>query len=468
MTMKKIHFFVAAVVGLLSGTLFAQTAQVTGTVSDPTGSVVIQAKVVVTNLDTGVGRESLTNDRGNYVVTALLPGRYEVSAEARGFTPVKRGPVSLAIDQVARVDFTMEVGGLMESVSVRESGILLEAASSTIGTVVENRQVTEIPLNGRNPIALVALTPGVRIQGGFGGKGQWSNFSVNGGLANANTVLVEGLALDYAQMNSPAYVPPVDATQEFRVQTNNFAAEYGRSAGAVVNFSIKSGTNQLHGTAYEFLRNRSLDANNFFQNRAGNARAALTYNQFGASAGGPIRKDRTFFFGNYEGYRRRAGSPTITTVPTALERAGDFSRTFNSAGRMVIIADPLTTHQDGGSYTRDIFPGNVVPASRFSRIASNYIPVWPQPNAAGAPFTNLNNFSTFGGGGNNEDQYVAIWYHNSPAIADLQNTGELDIVFTAPEENGTYALRSGFKGLPGRAPWPMDRGDLARTNSAPW
>ena len=238
-------------------------------------------------------------------------------------------------------------------------------------------------MSGRNPIALVALTPGVRIQGGFGGKGQWSNFSVNGGLANANTVLVEGLALDYAQMNAPAYVPPVDATQEFRIQTNNFAAEYGRSAGAVVNFSIKSGTNQIHGTVYEFFRNKSLDANNFFQNRAGNPRAALSYNQFGASIGGPIRKDRTFFFGNYEGYLRRAGSPTITTVPTALQRTGDFSQTFNAAGRMVAIADPLTTRLESGVYTRTVFPGNVVPPSRFSKIASNYVPIWPMPNATG-------------------------------------------------------------------------------------
>src|SRR5262249_26373026 len=412
MPMKKILSRFAAVGSLLSGILYAQTAQVTGTVTDATGSVVIEAKVVVTNMDTGVGRKSVTNERGNYIVTALLPGRYQVGAEAPGFKQIKRGPVSLAIDQVARVDFTMEVGGVVESINVQESGVLLDAATSTIGTVVENRQVTELPLSGRNPIALVALTPGVRIQGGFGGKGQWSNFSVNGGLANANTVLVEGLALDYAQMNSPAYVPPVDATQEFRIQTNNFAAEYGRSAGAVINFSIKSGANQLHGAAYEFLRNKSLDANNFFQNRAGNKRAALTYNQFGASAGGPIKKERTFFFGNYEGYRRRAGSPTITTVPTASERTGDLSRTFNSAGRMVTIADPLTTRPDGTSYTRDIFPGNIVPASRMSRIALNYVPVWPAPNAPGAPFTNLNNFSTFGGGGNNERLYVSKLDHN--------------------------------------------------------
>ncbi|HUQ94439.1 MAG TPA: carboxypeptidase-like regulatory domain-containing protein [Bryobacteraceae bacterium] len=408
-----LRLFLAAVAcSLFSTVAFAQTAQVTGTVTDSTGAVIAHAKVLVTNVETRVARESLTNERGNYLVTSLLPGRYEVMAESPGFRAVKLGPVTLAIDQVARVDFALEVGGVVESVNVQASGVLLDAATSTIGTVIENRQVTELPLSGRNPIALVALTPGVRIQGGFGGKGQWSNFSVNGGLANANTVLVEGLALDYAQMNSPAYVPPVDATQEFRIQTNNFAAEYGRSAGAVVNFSIRSGTNRLHGTVYEFFRNKSLDANSFFQNRAGNKRAALTYNQFGASIGGPIRKDKTFYFGNYEGYVRRAGSPTITTVPTALQRSGDFSQTFNAAGRMVAVADPLSTRQEAGIYVRDLFSGNRIPQSRFSRIASNYLPVWPQANAPGAPFTNLNNFSTFGGGGNNEHQYVTKLDHN--------------------------------------------------------
>jgi hypothetical protein len=403
----------AILLSLLAGSAFAQTAQVTGTVIDSSGALVPQAKVSTANLDTGVVRESLTNASGNYIVTALLPGRYEVAAEAPGFKQLRRGPITLAVDQVARLDFTLEVGAVREAVSVEASGVLLDAATSTIGTVVENRQITELPLSGRNPIALVALTPGVRLQGGFGGKGQWSNFSVNGGLANANTVLVEGLALDYAQMNSPAYVPPVDATQEFRIQTNTFSAEYGRSAGAVVNFSIKSGTNQLHGSVYEFLRNKSLDANNFFQNRAGNKRAALTYNQFGAAAGGPVKKDKTFFFGNYEGYRRRAGSPSITTVPTTLERSGDFSQTFNSAGRMIAIADPLTTRRlPDGTYTRDLFAGNAVPAARFSKVATNYVPIWPMANAQGQPFTNLNNLSTFGGGGNNEHQVVGKGDHN--------------------------------------------------------
>jgi hypothetical protein len=408
------HIRLLALLVLLAVSAFSQTAQLTGTVTDPTGSVVVGAKVVATNIDTGVARDTVTNERGNYLVTSLLPGRYRVITGAAGFKQIKREPVTLAIDQVARIDFTLEVGATQESISVDATGVILDAATSTIGNVVENRQISELPLNGRNPLDLLGLSTGIRIQGGFGGKnGSWGNFSSNGGLANANAVLVEGLALDLAQMNSPSFVPPVDATEEFRVQTNNFSAEFGRSAGAIVNFSIKSGTNQLHGSAYEFLRNKVLNANNFFQNRAGNKRPAFIQNQFGGSAGGPIRKDKTFFFFNWEEYRNRQGSPSITTVPTALQRAGDFSQTFNASGRLVAIADPATTRQlADGSYTRDIFPGNIVPAARFSKVASNVTPIWPQANAQGNPITNVNNFSTFGGSATNEHQFVTKLDHN--------------------------------------------------------
>jgi hypothetical protein len=403
-----------ALLGVCALNAFSQTAQLTGTITDPTGSVVPGAKVVATNIDTGVARATVANDRGNYLVTTLLPGKYRVITEASGFKQVNRGPITLAIDQVARIDFILEVGETRESISVEATGVILDAATSTIGNVVENRQIAELPLNGRNPIDLLGLSTGIRIQGGFGGKnGSWGNFSSNGGLANANTVLVEGLALDLAQMNGPAFVPPVDATQEFRVQTNNFSAEFGRSAGAVVTFSVKSGTNQLHGSAYEFLRNKVLNANNFFQNRAGNARPTFIQNQFGGSAGGPIKKDKTFFFANWEEYRNRQVSPSITSVPTVPQRVGDFSQTRNSAGNAVLIADPTTTRRlEDGSYTRDLFAGNLIPASRISKVAANVTPIWPQANAQGNPLTNVNNFSTSAGSAVNEHQFVTKLDHN--------------------------------------------------------
>jgi len=412
---SKITLLVLAVVFAIGA--YGQTAQLTGTVSDSSGSVVPAAKVVATNIETGVARDSTANEAGNYLITALLPGRYRIVAEAAGFKQMKREPVILAVDQVGKVDFAMEVGETRESITVEAPAVLLDAATSTIGNVVESRQVMELPLNGRDPLDLLGLAPGIRIQGGFGGKnGSWGNFSSNGGLANANVVMVEGLALDLAQMNAPSFVPPVDATEEFRVQTNKFSAEYGRTAGAVVNFSIKSGTNDFHGSAYEFLRNKDLNANNFFFNRANTPRAPLIQNQFGASTGGPIKKDKTFFFVNWEEFRIRQISPSVTTVPTALERTGNFSQTFNSAGNMIAIADPLASHQmPDGSYMREVFPNNIIPTSRISKVAGNVAQIFPLPNSAGNPFTHVTNYATIGGGGTNEHQIVTKFDHNYSA-----------------------------------------------------
>lgn len=400
--------------GIFAVSAWSQTAQVTGTVTDASGAAVPNTQIIATNTETGVSRSSVTNDAGNYLITTLFPGPYQVTASSAGFKQMRREALTLAVEQVARLDFRMEVGETKESITVESTAVILDSANSTIGTVVDNRKVTELPLNGRNPLDLVGLSAGIRVQGGFGGKnGSLNNFSSNGGLANANSVMVEGLALDLAQMNAPSFVPPVDATQEFRVQTNTFSAEFGRTSGAVVSMSIKSGTNEFHGSAYEFLRNTVLNANDFFQNRADKARPVFIQNQYGASVGGPIRKDKTFFFANWEEYRNRNGSPSITTVPTLLERRGDFSQTRNSAGTVTLIADPLTTHQlADGSYVRDVFPGNVIPSSRFSKVAANVASIYPLPNSQGNAFTNVNNYSTVGGGGTDEHQIVSKLDHN--------------------------------------------------------
>lgn len=399
---------------LFATSAYSQTAQVTGTITDSTGATVPHAQVVATNTETGVARASVTNEAGNYLITALFPGPYRVTAAAPGFKQMKREGMQLAVEQVARIDFSMEVGETRDSVTVEANAVILEAESSTVGTLIDNRKITELPLNGRNPLDLVGLSAGIRVQGGFGGKnGSLNNFSSNGGLANANSVMVEGLALDLAQMNSPSFVPPVDATQEFRVQTNTFSAEFGRTSGAVVSMSIKSGTNQFHGRGYEFLRNTDLNANNFFQNRAGNPRPTLVQNQYGVSVGGPIKRDKTFFFGNWEDYHNRNGSPSITTVPTLLERQGDFSQTRNAAGNVIQIADPTdVTQQPDGSYVRKVFSGNVIPASRFSKVAANVMSIFPLPNSKGNPVTNVGNYSTVGGGGTDEHQIVGKADHN--------------------------------------------------------
>ncbi len=393
--------------------VFSQTAQVTGTVVDSTGSFMAGARVVATNLDTSVAREAVTNASGNYLITALLPGRYRVTSEAMGFKQTRRESVSLAVDQIGRIDFAMEVGDTRQSVTVESSAVLLDTATGTIGSVVENKQIAELPLSGRNPLDLLGLSPGIRIQGNFTGKnGDWGNFSSNGGLANSNVVMVEGLALDLARMNGPSYVPPVDATQEFRVQTNNFSAEYGRTGGAVVNFSIKSGTNMLHGSLYEFLRNNALDGNNFFNNRAGVTLPAFRQNQFGASIGGPIKKDKTFYFANWEDYRQRSSSRSITSVPASLERSGKFSQTRNRNGGVIAIGDALSSRQVNGVWTRDVFPGNIIPTNRINRVGAAVTQVFPLSNIQGDPLTAVNNYATVGGSGTNEHQVVAKVDHN--------------------------------------------------------
>ena len=408
-------------VSLFATIAFSQTAQLTGTVSDQSAAVAPGAKVTAVNVDTRVARSSVANQSGNYLITALLPGSYRVTAEAPGFKQAVRELVRLEVDQVARLDFTLEVGEARETVSIEATAVLLDSATSTIGTTVESRQVSELPLNGRNPIDLLALSTGIRIQAGFGGRsvqsgtpgGTYQGFSFNGGIAGSNATLVEGLALDMAQMNAPSFVPPADATQEFRAQTSKFSAEYGRTTGAVVSISIKSGTNEFHGSLYEYFRNRSLNANNFFQNRAGNPRAPFNQNEFGGTIGGPIKRDRTFFFVNFDEYRQVAGAPSITTVPTALQRAGDYSQTFTAAGALVAVADPLTTaQQPNGTYTRQVFPGNIIPPNRISTVASNVVKAFPLPTLPGQAFTNVNNYSTRAASRVNEHQIISKIDHN--------------------------------------------------------
>lgn len=411
-----------AFLAVFSLTASAQTAQLTGTVSDNSGAFVPGAKVTATNIATGVARSSVTNSSGNYLITALLPGSYQVTTEAPGFKQINQGPITFAVDQVARIDFSLQVGEAKESVSVSATAVLLDSDTSTVGTVIENREVADLPLSGRDPVNLLGLSPGIRLQSGFGGvltaggtsqSGAWSGFSFNGGIAGANPILVEGLSLDILQMNLPSYVPPVDATQEFRAQTDTFSAEYGRSTGAVVNFSIKSGTNQFHGSAYEYLRNTDLNANTFFANRSGTARPKYIQNQFGGSVGGPIKKDKTFFFANFEEYEVRQASAALDSVLSSLQRTGNFSQTFNAAGNLVSIADPGTsTLQANGSYTRQVFPGNIIPLTQLSKVATNVAQLFPLPNISGTPFTNTNNYAALSTSRNNQQNGVGKFDHN--------------------------------------------------------
>jgi hypothetical protein len=400
------------------------TGGITGIVTDPGGSVVPGAQVRLTNLDTNETRQASSNDVGECTFTALPPGRYRIVLEHPGFKRFVEEPIEVRVQQFVALNAKLEVGQESQSIEVTGQAALLDAVTSSLSQVVENSQVNELPLNGRNTLALVALTPGIRAQGQFlqntatRSFAGWGNFSSNGGVSDANEVLVDGAAVTMFLVNAPSLIPPVDATQEFRVQTNNYAAEFGRSSGAVVNISIKSGTNGLHGSMYEFLRNDKLDANDFFLNRAGQERPKLNFNQYGFAVGGPVElprvyngKDKTFFFANFEGFRQRQAQALTTTVPTAAQLQGDFSKTFNSAGQPVVIANPFSL---ASGTTRNPFPGNMIPSSTFDPVTNamrQNQKIWALPNTPGDPLTGVNNFSTSAVQPNNEDQIVTRMDH---------------------------------------------------------
>src|SRR5262245_54447621 len=294
-----------------SAAAYAQAATITGRVTDPSGAVVPQATVTAKSADTGVSSVTETTSEGYYTLSTLQPGRYELTVAKQGFVPVRQTGLELTVQQVARLDISLKLGAVAETIEVAAQTPLLESESSTVGQVIGNRQVTELPLLGRNTYALAMLVPGVRPSAGVNNlvidQISTVSYSINGQRATSNEFLLDGAPNSAASQNQPIINANPDMVQEFKVETNNFAAEYGRAAGGVFNVVTRSGTNDLHFSAYEFFRNDKLNANDFFANRAGTARAPFRFNQFGGTAGGPVwipklynGRNRTFFFVNTE------------------------------------------------------------------------------------------------------------------------------------------------------------------------
>ncbi len=390
--------FVPAIFALcLAPAAMAQTtaAQLTGRILDSSGAVVVNAAITATNSATEVRHTTTSNELGNYTVPLLEPGTYSVKVESQGFRPIERPGVTLHVNQVARIDFTMEVGSVTESLSVIGEAPLLQASEASLGAVVDNTKIVNLPLNGRNPFDLVFLAPGALMYNRRdlpGNNIPLTNLSINGGPAMSNEVLLDGIPDTSPQYNQYAIIPSIDAVEEFKVQTNNMSAEFGRTSGGVINVSMKSGTNQLHGTAYEFLRNSALDASSWFSNATGRPKPPFRYNQFGATTGAPIRKDKTFFFGSYEGMRRRTGSTLLFSTLTAEQREGDFRQTRAQNGQVIQIFDPLTSRLlPNGGYQRDPFPSNSIPSNRVNPVSRKLLPYWPQPNLPGDRVTGINN-----------------------------------------------------------------------------
>jgi len=392
---------------------------VRGSVMDPSGHAVAGAGVVILNTGTGFSFKTQSNAEGLFTSPTLSIGDYSVTVEAQGFKKSLRSGISLGLDQTATVDVRLEIGAVTQSVEVKEDAQLVDTATSTGGTVFGEKEISEMPLNGRNAFALASLmTPGVVNNAdpanvGFGSRGyEVANISVNGTAGGHSTFTIDGGNNMNPVLNEVNANPAVDTIAEFKIQSLTMSAEYGFTLGGVVNVATKGGTNRYRGSLYDFLRNDALDARNAFSLTV----PYLRYNQFGGTLSGPVSipkvykgKDRTFFFFNYEGYRRNSNSTGFSTVPTQAMRGGDFSGpgNFTSTGVLIPIYDPDTTRVNptGSGYVRTAFPGNIIPASRFDPVAQNILKFLSVPNTTAiSQFTQQNNFYTNSIGGLQSDQ----------------------------------------------------------------
>ncbi len=393
------------------------SGSVIGQVVDQTGGVVPNAKVTLQNEGTNASLSADTDNHGNYSFSPVRIGTYTLSVEEPGFARVVRSHVAIDIQQQAKIDFALEPGQVQETIDVTSAAPALQTENASVGQVVESRQINDLPLNGRNYIFLAQLAAGVSF-GQKDTRGEDSNgrFSANGTRPTQNDYLLDGIDNNssiISRQNGKDYVvqTPVDALSEFKIQTNSYSAEFGRSAGAVMNATVKSGTNQFHGDAWEFLRNNVLDANDFFLNAAGRSTPEFRRNQFGFTQGGPVvlprlynGRNKTFFFVDYEGSRIRQGNADTATVPTLAEQQSGFtsfadlisgqtgSRT-DALGRRIAsgtILDPATTRSAAKTYVRDAFPGNVIPASRIDPNAVKLLNLLPAPDRPGI----FNNYIT--------------------------------------------------------------------------
>lgn len=408
---------------LLAGVLRAQStsASLTGRVTDPNKAVIATAEVTAINTGTQIHYQGLTNETGTYYISNLPPGSYRIEVEKLGFKAVIQSGVILHVQDAVEVNFEMTLGSASESVTVEGSAPPLDTESSTIGTVVEQRKANELPLNGRNVFNLIVLAPSVIPQGSSTGTPVgvnpfgWNNYQVNGSFGNQSAEYLDGQPLNIGYINLPILIPTQDSIQEFKVQTSNLEAEWGKFAGGVTSLSTKGGTNSLHGEAYEYLRNRIFNANDFFLNSAGKPRPPWVQNQFGIEAGGPVYfprydgRNRTFWFASWEGFRLRTGEQFTTTVPTVAERAGDFSSIDTQ------LLDPCAGVVNGqgacpGSNANPApLQGNVIPPGRINPTAKALLYLWPAPNVAGlvTPAGTINNFNTVARTGGDQDQIVA-------------------------------------------------------------
>ena len=370
-----------------------------GKVTDESGAVLPGVTVTVMSRDTNVSNTAVTNESGAYTLLYLTPGPYRVSAELQGFKKVQRDNVEVRVGDRLEIDFKLEVGGISEVVNVAADTPLLDTRSGSNGQVIDEKRISLMPLSDGNPFVLARLAPGVAYHGDLKfsrpfDNGGTSDFTADGGPGR-NEFTLDG-SPNMANGRRVAFVPPAGAVQEFKVETATFDAQQGHTAGATVNVTLKSGTNQIKGDAYYHYRDEALGGNDFFLERAGQPKAGMDYKRYGFNAGGPVflgklydGRNKTFFFTGWEWLYDTFPEPGPFTVPTEAQRNGDFSALLSQG---IVIYDPLTAvRRADGRIERQPFPNNVIPSGRISPIAREYLKYWPTPNQAGTS-TGLNNY----------------------------------------------------------------------------
>ena len=452
-------------------------ATITGHVADATGAAVPRVSVQILNVATNEVAAAVSDAQGVYTAPFLQPGTYRITVEAAGFKKLIQNNVVLNVGQTAGIDLKLEVGQTSDSVTISADSAVLDTESSDRGLVIDEKRVTELPLNARNPFMLAILSAGVNFNGNpiyqrpFD-NGAIADWSVNGGLDRKNEFLLDG-APNNAQAggNNIAYVPPVDSVREFKIQTNSYDAQYGKTSGGILSVSLKSGTNQVHGTGYEFARRNSFDANSFQNNAQGTPKAGHFLDQYGGSIGGPLYlpkvydgRNKSFFFFNWEQYSEGTPTPLNLSVPQPEFLTGDFSKLTDAAGNKITIYDPATGVVDAsGNFVRQPFPNNMIPQNRLNPIALKILGYQPKPNITvpGSAYS-INNFFLPGGKNLDSDEF-----YNFVVKAD-QNIGERNHVYFRFASNDRTELRTtnGLTGVAEDGPRPLKR--LNDTGVADW
>lgn len=455
--MRKTANLVLAFLILCVSTCITSQAQsvygsIQGTVTDSSGAAIPGTQVTSQEVTTGIIQKVVTNQNGIYVLSNMRPGTYEIICHKEGFTDFQRGGVVVRVGDLISFDMVMTVGGVTSTVQVTSEAPLIRSDDTVVGTVVEERTIKQLPLSGRSAFDLALLTPGVQQSAVSNGTSSDSQPRLSGGRPRTNEFTLDGTSITDPRRGSSVISPNLDAIQEFAVITDGIPAQYGRLAGGIITATLKSGTNQLHGNVFEFYRGSGLGtARNYFATTV----PQLVYNQFGGIVGGPIRKNKLFFFSDYQGTRNRAQSIYNITLPTALELQGDFSDVLGAAvgtdplGRTIYknqIFDPSTTRTVGGVIVRDPFPGNAIPKSQWDTAGAKVAALYAAPNKSGFS----SNYYSLQRGGSNHDQadgrvdmqinptnlaFVRFSYDRTYSIATRPfvtaggNTGEIDTFF---------------------------------------